>query len=86
MCLPEWSGHVTDSDMMRLQAGHEFRSRWATPALDIELFEMQATHRQRVDVRHFNLTTVAANIRVPHTIDQDDRDIRKQLLCPYSFQ
>jgi len=67
--------HVPDSGLVRVQTGHQTGPGRAASSVIVEPFELKPLRGQPVDVGGFYLSAVAADVREPHVIDQNDDDV-----------
>jgi hypothetical protein len=58
-----------------MEPGHQRSACGTTASAVVELLETQSIFSKGIDVRRFNLASVATNIRVPHVVGQYDDDI-----------
>jgi hypothetical protein len=58
-----------------MEPGHQRSACGTTASAVVELPETQAILGEGIDVRRFNLASVATDIRVPHVVRQYDDDI-----------
>jgi len=68
--------HVADAGLVRIQPGQQRSAGGAAAARIIELCEPQPARRQLIQVGSGNFPAITTDIREPHIIHQNDRDIR----------
>ena len=68
--------HEPDARLVRIQPREQRRARRAAARAVVKLREPHPARRERVEIRRANLTAVAAEIRPPEIVGEDDEDVR----------